>query len=56
MKPGAVEVGAVDYITKPISLPIVKGWRKVASSKGFKKEEIERMSSAFDHEELKKWI
>ena len=35
---------------------IVKGWRKVASSKGFKKEEIERMSSAFDHEELKKWI
>jgi len=34
---------------------IVKNWRKVASSKGFKGKEIERMSSAFEHEELRKY-
>jgi len=39
-------------ITRKIA-NIVKNWRKVAKSNGIKAAEIERMSTAFEHDELK---
>lgn len=40
------------HILKEVALAI-KPWRKIASQFGLSKHEIDRMSSAFEHDDLK---